>query len=126
MSQPDFVPERGEIWYSDGTSGFYVLKVSPDVWPFRSSARPPDREEPNEPGDGDSPNDDSPRDVPDGEPRGTDPGEGQGEQEGVAEETVSDADDGGLPFTGLQLALVALTGALLSLGGWAIRRGGRR
>jgi hypothetical protein len=34
MSQPDFVPERGEIWYSDGTSGFYVLKVDPDVWPF--------------------------------------------------------------------------------------------
>jgi hypothetical protein len=37
MSQPDFVPERGEIWYSDGTSGFWALKVSPDVWPFRSS-----------------------------------------------------------------------------------------
>jgi hypothetical protein len=45
MSQPDFVPERGEIWYSDGTSGFWALKVSPDVWPFRSAlaARPVDR-----------------------------------------------------------------------------------
>lgn len=45
MSQPDFVPERGEIWYSDGTSGFWALKVSPEVWPFRSSlaARPVDR-----------------------------------------------------------------------------------
>ena len=45
MSQPDFVPKRGEIWYSDGTSGFYALKVDPDVWPFRSAlaGRPVDR-----------------------------------------------------------------------------------
>jgi hypothetical protein len=35
MSQPAFAPERGEIWYSDGTSGFWVLKVDPDVWPFK-------------------------------------------------------------------------------------------
>ena len=34
MSQPAFVPERGEIWYSDGTSGFYALKMDPKVWPF--------------------------------------------------------------------------------------------
>jgi hypothetical protein len=34
MSQPAFAPERGEIWYSDGTSGFYALKVDEDVWPF--------------------------------------------------------------------------------------------
>ncbi len=34
MSQPAFVPKRGEIWYSDGTSGFWALKVDPDVWPF--------------------------------------------------------------------------------------------
>ena len=37
MSQPAFAPERGEIWYSDGTSGFYALKVDPDVWPFRGA-----------------------------------------------------------------------------------------
>jgi hypothetical protein len=35
MSQPAFAPERGEIWYSDGTSGFYALRVDEDVWPFR-------------------------------------------------------------------------------------------
>ena len=35
MSEPAFAPERGEIWYSDGTSGFYVLKVDPEVWPFK-------------------------------------------------------------------------------------------
>ena len=39
MSQPDFVPQRGEIWYSDGTSGFYALKVDPDVWPFPPASR---------------------------------------------------------------------------------------
>src|SRR3712207_1647599 len=38
MSQPAFAPERGEIWYSDGTSGFYTLKMDPDVWPFRDAA----------------------------------------------------------------------------------------
>ena len=37
MSQPAFAPERGEIWYSDGTSGFYSLKVDPGVWPFRGA-----------------------------------------------------------------------------------------
>jgi hypothetical protein len=36
MSQPDFVPERNEIWYSDGTSGFYALKLDPGVWPASS------------------------------------------------------------------------------------------
>jgi hypothetical protein len=34
MSQPAFAPERGEIWYTDGTSGFYALKMNPKVWPF--------------------------------------------------------------------------------------------
>jgi hypothetical protein len=38
MSQPAFAPERGEIWYSDGNSGFYALKMDPAVWPF-STAR---------------------------------------------------------------------------------------
>jgi hypothetical protein len=33
MSQPDFVPERNEIWYSDGTSGFWVLRLDPGIWP---------------------------------------------------------------------------------------------
>jgi hypothetical protein len=34
MSQPAFAPERGEIWYSDGNSGFYALRMDPAVWPF--------------------------------------------------------------------------------------------
>ena len=37
MSEPAFAPERGEIWYSDGTSGFYVLHMNPKVWPFSAS-----------------------------------------------------------------------------------------
>jgi len=37
MSMPAFVPERREIWFTDGTSGFYALRVSPDVWPAAAS-----------------------------------------------------------------------------------------
>jgi hypothetical protein len=33
MSKPTFAPRRHEIWYSDGTSGFYVLRVADSVWP---------------------------------------------------------------------------------------------
>ena len=33
MSQPAFVPERHEVWFTDGTSGFYALKVADSVWP---------------------------------------------------------------------------------------------
>lgn len=32
MSSPSFVPERKEIWYTDGYSGFYVIRVTNDVW----------------------------------------------------------------------------------------------
>jgi hypothetical protein len=33
MSKPAFAPRRREIWWSDGTSGFYVLRVAKSVWP---------------------------------------------------------------------------------------------
>jgi len=33
MSAPTFVPERGEIWFSDGNSGFYNLHVTNGMWP---------------------------------------------------------------------------------------------
>jgi hypothetical protein len=36
MSQPAFVPERREVWFTDGTSGFYALRVAKDVWPGAS------------------------------------------------------------------------------------------
>ncbi|MDQ3631816.1 MAG: hypothetical protein M3417_11225, partial [Actinomycetota bacterium] len=37
MSKPAFNAERGEIWYSDGNSGFYALKVAQGVWPFEAA-----------------------------------------------------------------------------------------
>jgi len=40
MSAPAFAPERGEIWYSDGFSGFYAVRVTNDVWPFASTPAP--------------------------------------------------------------------------------------
>lgn len=33
MSQPAFAPARREVWYSDGASGFYALRVDASVWP---------------------------------------------------------------------------------------------
>lgn len=41
MSSPAFVPERGEIWYSDGNTGFYAVKVTNGVWPFADAAVAP-------------------------------------------------------------------------------------
>lgn len=32
MSSPAFVPERKEIWYSDGYNGFFVVRVTNDMW----------------------------------------------------------------------------------------------
>lgn len=32
MSSPSFVPERKEIWYSDGYGGFYVVRLTNGVW----------------------------------------------------------------------------------------------
>ena len=39
MSQPAFAPERREVWWSDGTSGFYVLRVDKSVWPQVASSQ---------------------------------------------------------------------------------------
>ena len=41
MSRPSFVPERGEIWYADGNSGFYSVRVTNGVWPFGSTPSAP-------------------------------------------------------------------------------------
>jgi hypothetical protein len=38
MSKPAFAPERREVWFSDGTSGFYVLRVAKSVWPDATGA----------------------------------------------------------------------------------------
>lgn len=33
MSSPAFVPERREIWYTDGFQGFFAVRVTNDAWP---------------------------------------------------------------------------------------------
>ena len=43
MARPSFVPARGEVWYSDANSGFYALRIAPEVWPFAAAARSPVR-----------------------------------------------------------------------------------
>ncbi len=42
MSKPAFAPGRREVWYTDGTTGFYNVRVDKRVWPKRSSCRTPD------------------------------------------------------------------------------------
>src|SRR3954462_10199153 len=37
MSQPAFVAARREILWTDGNSGFYVLRVNPSAWPAATS-----------------------------------------------------------------------------------------
>ncbi|HUF33793.1 MAG TPA: hypothetical protein VMN58_11370 [Acidimicrobiales bacterium] len=32
MASPSFAPERREIWYSDGNSGFYAVRLTNGVW----------------------------------------------------------------------------------------------
>jgi hypothetical protein len=32
MSSPAFVPQRHEVWYTDGYSGFYAVRLTNDVW----------------------------------------------------------------------------------------------
>jgi hypothetical protein len=33
MSKPVIVPARREVWYTDGATGFYVLRVAESAWP---------------------------------------------------------------------------------------------
>jgi hypothetical protein len=37
MSAPAFVPSRNEIWYTDGNSGFYVVRLTASAF---ASAKP--------------------------------------------------------------------------------------
>jgi hypothetical protein len=40
MSAPAFVPERNEIWYSDGLSGFYAMRLTDGAWASTAAASP--------------------------------------------------------------------------------------
>ena len=46
MSAPAFDPENGEIWYADGNTGFYALRMTGGVWPFPRGANCADRRAP--------------------------------------------------------------------------------
>jgi hypothetical protein len=41
MSQPAFDPARREVWYTDATTGFYVLGLSAAAWPQPPAAHRP-------------------------------------------------------------------------------------
>ena len=42
MSAPAFVPARNEIWYTDGNSGFYVVRLTASAFaPAKPVAKPP-------------------------------------------------------------------------------------
>ena len=40
MSQPAIVPARREVWYTDGATGFNVVRVAPEVWPVGPAGAP--------------------------------------------------------------------------------------
>ncbi|HYH90345.1 MAG TPA: hypothetical protein VEX67_14010 [Solirubrobacteraceae bacterium] len=41
MSQPAIVPSRREVWYTDGATGFYALRVAREVWPSAAGSGGP-------------------------------------------------------------------------------------
>ncbi len=49
MSQPAFDTARHGVWYSDGTTGFYVVHIADSVWPSAAGATPPGRSHQNVP-----------------------------------------------------------------------------
>ncbi len=42
MSQPTFVPERNEIWYTDAFQGFFAVRLTNDMWPTDEPAPAPE------------------------------------------------------------------------------------
>jgi hypothetical protein len=40
MSKPAFAPERREIWFSDGTTGLYAIRIDKSVWPLGAGQSP--------------------------------------------------------------------------------------
>lgn len=116
MSKPALVPERGEIWYTDGHKGLYVVKVTNGVWPFRSGAQ---NEEPPDPPVAPDPED------PDRE-GGSEPttgGSEEPEDDVAAERAASEEPQGAAqPFTGAPvLGFIAAAGAAIGGGALLLR-----
>jgi len=46
FSAPAFAPERNEVWYTDGSRGFYALRLTNGVWPKAAAPSAPDQPAP--------------------------------------------------------------------------------
>jgi hypothetical protein len=128
MASPSFVPNRGEIWYSDGYSGFWAVRVTNGVWPF-------DQRDPREDGRGDRDGGGGTPHQGDADDGGTDaaPGDQGSGRAATATDTVaslqpgvgastSAEDAGDLPFTGRNLLLFAGIALAVLTGGILLRR----
>ena len=115
MSAPAFAPERGEIWYSDGYSGFYALRVTNGAWPGVDQGG----------GGGGNGGGSGNGGGPGGGSPGADDGDGANS---AAEARGPDPSSGGgsLPFTGLALGGLAALAVALLAGGAAVGRRSRR
>jgi hypothetical protein len=117
MSSPSFVPGRREIWYTDGYSGFYAVRVTNGAWPLT------DGQGNGSPGDDDAPPaDDTGRPGGDAAAPPESRGDDVGEHDARPGAAAGRADDGALPFTGLALAAIVLSGLLAFVVGLALRR----
>jgi hypothetical protein len=112
MASPSFVPDRREIWYSDGYSGFYSVRVTNGAW---AAAEGQGQKAPSE----------------DPAAKGGDSGEEKravpvaAEAEGSARPQTAgtaSAESDALPFTGLELGAIALCGLLAIMVGIGLRR----
>lgn len=110
MSKPAMVPERSELWYTDGHKGLYVVKVTNGVWPFGSGAPADEPEEPV------APDTDPDRDGGSDDPAGdSEPSDDVAAERSASEETQGAAQ----PFTGAQLfGLIVAAG--VAIGGGAL------
>lgn len=133
LSQPTFVPERREVWYSDGYSGFFAVRLTNGVWSGGDgdgSGNGGGDSNGGRPGgdDGDSGGGDDIEGGDEGGEEGEDTGAETARSDGQASPnpgpspSATTADDGSLPFTGLEIG-VLLAAALALLGvGIALRR----
>jgi hypothetical protein len=107
MSQPAFAPSRHEVWFTDGTGGFYALRVAASVWPGATSASNTNSSRQNGTLSRSSA-------VPRGSAAAANPA--------AAAAATGSTGSGTLPFTGQDLRLPFLIGLVLVLLGTMLRR----
>lgn len=122
QSSPSFAPERGEIWYTDGLTGFHAVRLTNGVWPFRTAGSA---------GEGATGGDSTSRPGTTSRTAGSTGSDGPDSAIGDgASESGTDADgaspgaddgDGSLPLTGAPLAAIGALGAVMIGLGLALR-----